>query len=80
MLMPGVDTFFSTQAFSFSEKCNPERALEAFENALKRFKGVFLMSAKRPLTTENNNVKFPVAERLILVGDASPETARLPQS
>lgn len=33
-----------------------------------------------PLTTENNNVKLPVAERLVLVGDAGPETTRLPQS
>lgn len=31
------------------------------------------------LTTENNNVKFPVAERLIFVGDARPEAAGPPQ-
>lgn len=31
------------------------------------------------LTTENNNVKLPVAEQLVLVGDAGPEAARPPQ-
>lgn len=31
------------------------------------------------LTIENNNVKFAVAERLVPVGDAGPETARPPQ-
>lgn len=36
-------------------------------------------SAKRTLTIENNNVKLPVAEQLVLVGDAGPETAGPPQ-
>lgn len=40
---------------------------------------VFLFSTERLLTIENNNVKFPVAEQLVLVGDAGPETARPPQ-
>lgn len=31
------------------------------------------------LTIENNNIEFPVAERLVLVGDTGPETARPPQ-
>lgn len=34
---------------------------------------------ERMLTIENNNVKLPVAERLGLVGDTGPETARPPQ-
>lgn len=33
---------------------------------------------ERLLTIENNNVKFPVTERLVFVGDAGPETARPP--
>lgn len=36
-------------------------------------------SAKRTLTIENNNVKLPVAEQLVLVGDAGLETAGPPQ-
>lgn len=34
---------------------------------------------EKTLTTENNNVKLPVAEQLVLVGDAGPETAGPPQ-
>lgn len=36
-------------------------------------------SVERTLTIENNNVKLPVAEQLVLVGDAGPETAGPPQ-
>lgn len=36
-------------------------------------------SMKRLLTIENNNVKFPIAERLVPVGNAGPKTARPPQ-
>lgn len=41
--------------------------------------GVFFLSMERLLTIENNNVKLPIAEQLVLVGDAGPETASPPQ-
>lgn len=34
---------------------------------------------ERLLTIENNNVKLPIAEQVVLVGDAGPETASPPQ-
>lgn len=37
----------------------------------------FIKLAKILLTTENNNVKLPIAEWLVFVGDPGPETARL---
>lgn len=39
----------------------------------------FFFSVEKLLTIENNNVKFPVAERLVFVRYAGPETARPPQ-
>lgn len=46
---------------------------------MKTVANTFLLSMYKLLTTENNYVKFPIAERLILVGDASPETTSLLQ-
>lgn len=72
MLIPGVDTFFSTQDFSFSEKM----CVRLWRHRLIKKD---LLGKQRKLTTENNYVKLPVAERLILVRYPSSETTRLPQ-
>lgn len=87
MLMPGVDTFFSTQAFSFSEICKNTLVL-CLEQKKHNNQPVNLanissvvahLSSEWLLTIENNNIELPVAERLVLVGDAGPEAARPPE-
>lgn len=71
--MPGVDTFFSTEAFSFSVVTYVGVRLR------RQSSKEILFRVQRKLTTENNNVKLPVAEWLIIIRDPGPETARLSQ-